>query len=161
MRRSDGVAAGQLRGPGRQLNANSGLCESNYSGVMPTTRRRNARSSLIRLRCLNWPYCRGSLFYVPRHRPPADPLQPLRPFRRGPWHDPTLWAVTGVGTDGMSTALDGDDVREDFWTAEVHQWLSRCPNCGHLHYLPAPETRAQVAAAVAKGQPFVTLASPV
>lgn len=156
MRRSNGVAVGQLRGPGRQLNANSGLSESNYSGVMPTTRRRrSARSSLIRLRCLNWPHCRGSLFYVPRRPPAGFEPEPFRRDRRK-LPDPSVWAVSGVGTDGSIAPHDGEDVREDFWADPVAAWWARCSACGDLHYLPAPETRVQVAAAVAKGQLFVT-----
>jgi hypothetical protein len=84
-------------------------------------------------------------------------LQPLRPRRRQ-LLEPTRWAVSGVGTDGSITAYDEDDVRENFWTAEVDAWWSRCRSCECLHYLPAPETRALVAAAVARGEPSVRLA---
>jgi hypothetical protein len=70
---------------------------------------------------------------------------------------------SGLSAASAPTALsplhDGEDVRDDFWTAEVDGWWSRCPDCGDLHYLAAPETRAQVAAAVARGQLVVTLAS--
>jgi hypothetical protein len=123
---------------------------------MPHTRHRHSsRPSLIRLRCLT-PGCRGELFYVPRRWSP-DPLQPLRLARRQ-LLDPTRWAVSGVGTDGSITAYDEDDVVDDFWTAEVEAWWSRCRSCGCLHYLPAPKTRAVVAAAAARGEPFVRLA---
>lgn len=110
---------------------------------------------MIRLRCLNWPYCRGSLFYVPRRPPAGFEPEPFRRDRRK-LPDPTIWAVSGVAIDGSITPHDGDDERDDFWTADVDGWWSRCSDCGDLHYLPAPETRAQVAAAVATGQLFVT-----
>jgi hypothetical protein len=83
---------------------------------------------------------------------------PSSPVARRQLLDPTLRAASGYGTDGSITAHDEDDVREDFWTAEVYGWWSRCGSCGCLHYLPAPETRALVAAAAARGEPFVRLA---
>jgi hypothetical protein len=98
------------------------------------------------------PDCKDHLFYVPR-RPPAD-LGPIGRHRRTLLY-PAMYAVSGVGTDGSVTGHDGEDVREDFWTDPVAGCGPAARVAGASTNLPAPETRAQVAAAVARGERFV------
>jgi transposase len=99
----------------------------------------------------------GRAVLRPAPAPPVDPLQPFRPFQRL-LANPANYATSGLAADGSITPRDGEDVLDDFWTAEVEWRLSERLCCGCRHYLPAAETRALVAAAAASGQRYVRLA---